>query len=78
MFHENLVVVPGGPTLNQDQQAELERLNKVLVVAQRNGNQLFVANIEREIAALNRGEDSPLIEDYLTDAERSGSRPGQL
>ena len=78
MFHENLVFVPGGPTLNQDQQAELERLNKVLVVAQRNGNQLFVANIEREIAALNRGEDSPLIEDYLTDAERSGSRPGQL
>jgi len=64
--------------LNQDRQAELERLNKVLVVAQRNGNQLIVANIEREIAALKRGEDSPLIEDYLTDAERSGSRPGQL
>ena len=64
--------------MNQDRQAELERLNKVLVVAQRNGNQLFVANIEREIAALKRGEDSPLIEDYLTDAERSGSRPGQL
>jgi len=64
--------------LNQDRQAELERLNKVLVVAQRNGNQLFVANIEREIAALKRGEDSPLIEDYLTDAERSGSRPGQM
>lgn len=64
--------------MNQDRQAELERLNKVLVVAQRNGNQLFIANIEREIAALKRGEDSPLIEDYLTDAERSGSRPGQL
>ena len=64
--------------MNQDRQAELERLNKVLVVAQRNGNQLIVANIEREIAALKRGEDSPLIEDYLTDAERSGSRPGQL
>ena len=62
--------------MNQDRQAELERLNKVLVVAQRNGNQLFIANIEREIAALKRGEDSPLIEDYLTDAERSGSRPG--
>ena len=64
--------------MNQDREAELERLNKVLVVAQRNGNQLFIANIEREIAALKRGEDSPLIEDYLTDAERSGSRPGQL
>ena len=64
--------------MNQDRQAELERLNKVLVVAQRNGNQLFIANIEREIAALKRGEDSPLIEDYLTDAERSGSRPGQM
>ena len=64
--------------MNQDRQAELERLNKVLVVAQRNGNQLFIANIEREIAALKRGEDSPLIEDYLTNAERSGSRPGQL
>ena len=64
--------------MNQDRQAELERLNKVLVVAQRNGNQLFIANIEQEIAALKRGEDSRLIEDYLTDAERSGSRPGQL
>lgn len=63
--------------MNQEQQAELERLNKVLDVAQRNGNQLFIANIEREIAALKRGERSPLINDYLTDAERSGSRPSQ-
>ena len=39
--------------------------------------QLFIANIEREIAALERGEHSPLINDYLTEAERSGSRPGQ-
>ena len=68
----------GGLTLNQEQQAELERLNKALVVAQRNGNQLFIANIERELAALKRGEHSPLIKDYLTDAERSGCRPGQL
>ena len=63
--------------LNQEQQAELDRLQKVLAVAQRNGNQLFIANIEREIAALERGEHSPLIHDYLTEAERSGSRPGQ-
>ena len=62
--------------LNQEQQAELDRLQKVLAVAQRNGNQLFIANIEREIAALERGEHSPLINDYLTEAERSGSRPG--
>ena len=64
--------------LNQDQQAELDRLNKVLEVAKRNGNQIFIANIEREIAAVQRGENSPLIEDYLTDEERSGKRPGHL
>ena len=57
--------------------AELERLNKVLEVAKRNGNQIFIENIEREIAAIKRGENSPLIEDYLTDEERSGSRPGR-
>ena len=64
--------------LNQEQEAELKRLNKVLAVAQRNGNQLFIANIEREIAALERGEHSPLINDYLTDAERAGRRPDPL
>ena len=55
--------------LNQDQQAELDRLNKVLEVAKRNGNQIFVANIEREIAAIMRGEHSPLIADYLTEQD---------
>ena len=64
--------------LNQEQQAELDRLNKVLDVAKRNGNQLFIANIEREIAATERGENSPLIADYLTEEERSGKRPGLL
>ena len=54
--------------------AELERLNKVLEVAKRNGNQIFIENIEREIAAIKRGDNSPLIGDYLTDEERSGSR----
>ena len=63
--------------LNEEQQAELDRLNRVLAVARRNGNALFIANIEREIAALERGEHSPLINDYLTDAERSGQRPGR-
>ena len=56
---------------------ELERLNKVLEVAKRNGNELFVENIEREIAAIKRGDNSPLIGVYLTDEERSGSRPGR-
>ena len=62
--------------LNPDQQAELDRLDKVLEVAKRNGNQVFITNIEREIAALERGEHSPLIADYLTEEERSGKRPG--
>ena len=57
--------------------AELERLNKVLEVAKRNGNQIFIQNIEREIVAIKRGENSPLIADYLTHEERSGSRPGR-
>ena len=57
--------------------AELQRLNKVLEIAKRNGNQLFIENIEREIAAIERGNNSPLIADYLTDDERAGSRPGR-
>ena len=57
--------------------AELQRLNKVLEIAKRNGNQLFIENIEREIAAIERGNNSPLIADYLNDEERSGRRPGR-
>ena len=56
--------------------AELERLNKVLEVARRNGNKLFIENIEREIEAVQRGDNSPLIEEYLTNDERAGRRPG--
>ena len=48
--------------MDHQQSAELERLRKVLNVAQRNGNALFIENIEREIAAVERGEPSPLIE----------------
>ena len=59
--------------MNNQQPAELERLERVLAVAQRNGNELFIQNIEREIAAIQRGESSPLIEEYLTEEER-GSR----
>jgi len=57
--------------MNNEQQAELERLERVLAVAKRNGNELFVQNIEREIAAVQRGESSPLIEEYLTEEERA-------
>ena len=57
--------------MNNDQQAELERLKRVLAVAKRNGNELFIQNIEREIAAVQRGEHSPLIEEYLTEEERA-------
>ena len=57
--------------MNNDQQAELERLKRVLAVAKRNGNELFIQNIEREIAAVQRDEHSPLIEEYLTEEERA-------
>ena len=57
--------------MNNEQQAELKRLERVLAVAKRNGNELFMQNIEREIAAVQRGENSPLIEEYLTEEERT-------
>ena len=58
--------------MNPDQahQDQLERLRRVLDVAKRNGNQLFIGNIEREITALEQGEPSPIVEDYLTAEER--------
>ena len=57
--------------MNNEQQAELERLERVLAVAKRNGNELFIQNIEREISAVQRCENSPLIEEYLTEEERA-------
>ena len=57
--------------MNNEQQAELERLERVLAVAKRNGNALFIQNIEREISAVQRGEHSPLIEEYPTEEERA-------
>ena len=57
--------------MNNEKQAELERLERVLAVAKRNGNELFIQNIEREISAVQRGEYSPLIEEYLTEEERA-------
>lgn len=49
---------------------QLQKLERVLEVARRNGNQLFVTNIERDIAALRQGQPSPIIAEYLTDRER--------
>ena len=43
----------------------------MLTVAKRNGNERFIQNIEREISAVQRGEHSPLIEEYLTEEERA-------
>ncbi len=53
-----------------DAAEQLQRLNMVLEVARANGNQLFIDNIEREIAALESGEVSPIVQDYLTEEER--------
>ena len=60
--------------MKDDQLAELKRLHIVLDIAKRNGNQLFIDNIEREIAAVERGESSPLIEEYLTEEERASDQ----
>ena len=50
---------------------QLSKLRLVLAVAENNGNQLFIDNIKRDIEALERGEESPIIAEYLTDEERS-------
>ena len=60
--------------MNNEQQTELARLQRVLAVAKKNGNQLFIQNIEREIAAIQRGDCSPLIEEYLTDEEQASTQ----
>ena len=59
--------------MTEEQQAELERLQSVLQVAKRNGNKLFIQNIEREINAVERGQASPLLEEYLTAEERAAA-----
>jgi len=58
--------------MNNEQQAELERLERVLAVAKRNGNELFIQNIERGDQRRSAGVNTPpLIEEYLTAAERA-------
>ena len=57
--------------MSSDGDEQLSRLRTVLEVARRNGNQLFIENIEREINALEKGDPSPIIEQYLDESERS-------
>ena len=56
-----------------DDEQLLERLKKVLSIAKANGNKLFIDNIERDIKALEAGEESPIINEYLTPKERLAS-----
>ncbi|WP_413296219.1 hypothetical protein [Synechococcus sp. MIT S9452] len=49
---------------------QLSKLKMVLAVAEKNGNQLFIDNIKRDIEALESGKESPIIAEYLTDEER--------
>ena len=56
-----------------DDEQLLERLKKVLSIAKANGNKLFINNIERDIKALEAGEESPIIKEYLTPEERLAS-----
>ena len=53
-----------------DYEQLLEGLKKVLIIAKANGNKLFIDNIERDIRALEAGEESPIIKEYLTPEER--------
>ena len=56
-----------------DEERLLEGLKKVLNIAKANGNKLFIDNIERDIKALEAGEESPIIKEYLTPEERMSS-----
>ena len=47
---------------------QLEKLKRVLEVVQRNGNSFFAENIEKEIAALEAGETSPIVQEYVINA----------
>ena len=53
-----------------DYEQLLEGLKKVLSIAKANGNKLFIDNIERDIKALEAGEESQIIKEYLTPEER--------
>jgi hypothetical protein len=53
-----------------DYEQLLGGLKRALTIAKANGNKLFIDNIERDIKALEAGEESPIIEEYLTPEER--------
>ena len=55
--------------MTDPKEEQLSKLRMVLAVAEKNGNQLFIDNIKRDIEALERGEDSPIIAEYLTEEE---------
>ena len=55
---------------------QLAKLNKVLEVARRNGNAFFIENIEKEIAALEAGETSPIVQDYVINNQLDQSLGG--
>ena len=54
-----------------DVSEEIERWKKVLEIDRKNNNLLFIENIEREIAALESGEISPIVQNYLNEEERT-------
>ena len=60
-------------TESTSDQEQLLKLRKVLELAKAKQNKLFISNIEREIAALERGQPSPIIEEYLTSEERANA-----
>ena len=60
-------------TESSSDQEQLLKLRKVLELAKAKQNKLFISNIEREIAALERGQPSPIIEEYLTAEERANA-----
>jgi hypothetical protein len=57
--------------MTDDYDQLLEGLKRVLTIAKANGNKLFIDNIERDIKALEAGEESPIIKEYLTQEERT-------
>ena len=55
---------------------QLAKLHKVLEVARRNGNAFFIENIEKEIAALEAGETSPIVQDCVINNQLDQSLGG--
>ena len=44
---------------------QLDKLRRVLAIAEKNGNSLYVENIRKEIEALENGEISPIVKEYV-------------